>query len=309
MVSRAESNSRPERSRPAVSVLQPMMIRGRLFDWNVRTYVMAVINVTPDSFSGDGVAGNQRAVARLAQMAVDGGADIIDVGGESTRPGAGPVPAEEELARVLPAVRTMRSLTDTPISVDTYKAEVAESALEAGADLINDVWALQRDPRIAQTVARAGCPVVLMHNRGARPTKGSIGGHYAGVSYGNVAKDVREELRGWIQFAQDAGIDAERIIVDPGIGFGKTPQQNLELLSRLGELRALGRPLLLGVSRKSFIGFALGDGAADRKWGTAAAIAVGIVNGANLVRVHDVAEMAQVARVADAIVGRRAAKP
>lgn len=289
---------------PAPIRAGPLIIRGRRFDWGVRTYVMAIINVTPDSFSGDGVGRDQGEVARLTRMAVAGGADIIDLGGESTRPGAAAIAAGEELERVLPALVTIRSLTDLPVSVDTFKAAVAAAALAAGADIVNDVSGLQGDPRMAEVVARSGCPVVLTHNRSARPSGGAIGGHYTEVVYDDVVSDIRRDLGDRLKTATEAGIDCAKIILDPGVGFGKTPAQNLELLGRLGELQELGRPLLLGVSRKSFIGYALGDGKADRTWGTAAANVIGIAQGVDIIRVHDVAPMVQAARTADAILRR-----
>ena len=279
-----------------------MEIRGHRFEWGLRTYVAAIINATPDSFSGDGVGGDQAKIARLANAAIEAGADMIDIGAESTRPGAKPVPIEEELARLIPAIRTVRAETDLPVSADTYKARVAGAALDAGADLINDVWGLRRDPEMAGVVAQAGCPVVVTHNRRARPRIGAIGGHYPNSEYNDIVRDVIGDLTDQIDFAVASGIDMNRIIIDPGIGFGKSPPQNLELISRLTELGGLGRPMMIGLSRKSFIGFALNDGEADRTSGTAAATALAIMAGIDIIRVHDVRAMVAAARVADAVV-------
>lgn len=276
-------------------------IRGHRFEWGVRTYVAAIINATPDSFSGDGVGADQIEVARLANAATEAGADIIDIGAESTRPGARPVPVDEELARLIPAIRTVRAETDLPVSADTFKARVADAALDAGADLINDVWGLRRDQEMAGVVAEAGCPVVLTHNRRARPRIGAIGGHYPNSEYDDLVRDVIGDLTDQIDFAIASGIDMDRIIIDPGIGFGKSPPQNLELISRLAELGALRRPMMIGLSRKSFIGFALNDGTADRTSGGAAATALAIMAGVDIIRVHDVRAMVAAARVADAV--------
>ncbi|MGQ9778298.1 MAG: dihydropteroate synthase [Bacillota bacterium] len=270
----------------------PIRMRGREFVWGERTYIMGIINATPDSFSGDGVAGEPDpvavAVARARAM-VEAGADIIDLGAESTRPGATPITAEEELARLLPVLRAVAAAVDVPISVDTYKAKVAEAALKNGASLVNDVWGLQRDPEMARVVAAAGVPVVVMHNQ--------VGTEYEG----DLMAAILRFLRRSIELAETAGLPAEQVIVDPGIGFGKTREQNLEVLRRLEELRSLGRPVLLGTSRKSVIGLTLNLPVDRRAFGTAATVALGVAGGADIVRVHDVAEMAQVARMADAV--------
>ena len=279
-----------------------MVIRGRRFDWGSRTYVMAIINATLDSFSGDGVGDDQDKIRELATEAERAGADFIDVGGESTRPGGAPVSAPDEISLVIPAICTVRAATELPISVDTYKAEVARAALAAGADIVNDVWGLRRDPAMASLVAEAGCPLILAHNRRASASQGSIGGHYRVVEYDDLVQDIVRDLAAGIEFAGDAGIDAGNVVIDPGLGFGKAPAQNIELLSRLSELRSLGLPILVGVSRKSFIGYAMSDGDADRTAGTAAATALAIGAGADIIRVHDVRPMVQVAKVADAIV-------
>ena len=277
-------------------------------DWGMRTYVMGILNLTPDSFSGDGLMGEadplSAALAQARQFVADG-VDILDVGGESTRPGAQLVTAEEELERVIPVVQALTAESDLPVSVDTYKATVAEAALAAGADWINDVWGLRADPLLAAVVARRGCPVILMHNR-LKPATAELeqrlGGRYVGVKYDNLLEDIKSELLESVAIALQAGIRKDRIILDPGIGFGKTVEQNLELLNHLDVLRTLGFPLLLGPSRKSFIGYTLNLPPAERVEGTAAAVAVGIVRGADIIRVHDVQTMVRVAQMTDAIV-------
>jgi len=287
--------------------LGTMEIGGRTFEWGKRTYVMGILNITPDSFSGDGLAGDVEAAIALARRFVEEGADILDVGGESTRPGSAPVPLEEELRRVLPVVERLAAEVDVPISIDTYKAEVARRALEAGADMVNDVWALRMDPDMAGVVADSGAPVILMHNR-SRPKNAvqeeRLGGRYVGIEYRDLMADIIRELRESIERAVEAGIAWEKIIVDPGIGFGKTVEQNLELVDRLGELKVLGRPILVGPSRKSFIGYTLDLPPQERVEGTAAAVALSIARGADIVRVHDVREMVRVARMTDAMVRR-----
>ena len=291
--------------------MQPLTLHGHTLDWGSRTYVMGILNLTTDSFSGDGMAGAdnlgvERALARGLRFAQEG-ADILDVGGESTRPGAQPVSAEQEMAQVVPVVQALARELDLLISVDTYKASVAEAALQAGAHIINDVWGLKVDPALAEVAARHGAPVILMHNRSSwahAEIKERLGGHYVGIPYENLLEDVRRELLESVAIARQAGIPEGQIILDPGIGFGKTVEQNLELLDRLGEIRALGYPVLLGPSRKSFIGYTLNLPPDQRMEGTAAATAVGIARGADIVRVHDVAFMARVARMTDAIVRR-----
>ena len=232
---------------------------------------------------------------------------MLDVGGESTRPGAETVSLEDELERVLPVIRLLASEIDAPISIDTYKAEVAEAALQAGAQIVNDVWGFKVDPRLAEVAARHKVPVILMHNRSSwanAEIQARLGGRYVGVPYENLLEDVCRELMESVAIARAAGIPDEHIILDPGIGFGKTVEQNLELLDRLGEIRHLGFPVLLGPSRKSFIGYTLNLPPDQRVEGTAAAVAIGITRGADIVRVHDVNYMARVAKMADAIVRR-----
>jgi dihydropteroate synthase len=279
--------------------------------WGARTYVMAIINVTPDSFSADGLArpGADIAAAALeqARRAADEGADILDVGGESTRPGAQPIGLEEELRRVVPAITAIATAIQLPISVDTYHAEVAAAALDAGAHMINDIWGLRtpdggwNEPLAALTATRAA-PIVLMHNRRAQATVGALGGHYQAVEYADLLGEVINGLRERAAYAEARGIPRARIIVDPGLGFGKTPAQNLELMRRLGEFRALALPLLIGASRKSFIGLPLGLPPQERDEGTAATTALAIAAGADIVRVHNVRMNIRAARIADAIV-------
>lgn len=291
------------------------------FAWGQRTYVMGILNLTPDSFSGDGLLAHEgdldrgedvglEATLAQARRFLEAGVDILDVGGESTRPGAEIVSAQEEIDRVLPVIHALVQETGALISIDTYKAQVAEAALHAGAHMVNDVWGLNADPDIADVIAAHGVPTILMHNRSSwahAEIKSKLGGRYVGIPYEDLIEDIRRELMESVEKAQAAGVLDENIILDPGIGFGKTVEQNLELLDRLGEIRALGYPVLIGPSRKSFIGFTLDLPPDQRMAGTAAAVALGIDRGADLVRVHDVEFMFQVARMTDAIVRRSAA--
>lgn len=290
----------------------PLRVGAQTFAWGSRTYLMGILNITPDSFSGDGLlASSQAADAALAQARrfIQSGADILDVGGESTRPGAQTVTVEEELGRVIPVITTLaRAFPQAIISIDTYKARVAEEAVRAGAHIINDVWGFRADPDMASVAARHGVPSILMHNR-SKPSNvqvlENLGGRYIGMEYGDLLEEVKRELMESVEIARAAGLSDEKIILDPGIGFGKTVEQNLELLNRLHEIRALGFPLLLGPSRKSFIGYTLNLPPDQRVEGTAAAVAVGIVRGADIIRVHDVEIMARVAKMTDAIVRPR----
>ena len=279
------------------------------FEWGTRTYVMGILNLTPDSFSGDGLADfDQDTALQQARDFIQVGVDILDIGGESTRPGAAPVSAQEELDRVLPIINLLVSETDTLISIDTYKAGVAEAALKEGANIVNDVWGLRADPDLGKVVAAADAPVILMHNRSTpnnAAVKKQLGGRYIGIEYDNLLEDVKSELKDSISLAHKAGILDQKIILDPGIGFGKTVPQNLELLDRLNEIRQLGYPVLLGPSRKSFIGYTLDLPPDDRIEGTAATVAVGIVRGADIIRVHDVPEMIRVCRMTDALIRRK----
>jgi len=284
-----------------------LQINNQKFKWGSRTYVMGILNITPDSFSGDGLhAGDDPVKSALAQARkfVNAGVDLLDVGGESTRPGSEPVGAAYEKARVLPVIDALAAEFDIPISIDTYKAEVAEAALEAGAHLINDVWGLQADPEMASLAARKKVPVILMHNRSnpkSAEVQERLGGRYIGVDYKNLIEDIKSELMHSVEIAKNAGIPDEHIILDPGIGFGKTVEQNLELLNRGDEIRALGYPLLVGPSRKSFIGYTLDLPPDQRAEGTAAAVSVAIMRGADIVRVHDVEMIVRTARMTDAI--------
>ncbi len=270
---------------------------------------MGILNVTPDSFSGDGIligGDPQRVSMEMARRFVDAGVDILDIGGESTRPGSQPVDAEEERRRVIPIVKVLvREFPQALLSVDTYKAAIAEEALEAGAHIVNDVWGLRADPALKEVVARAGCPVMLMHNRSnpaSVEVRAQLGNAYVGSEYADLIPDVKRELMESVQLALQAGISAERIILDPGLGFGKKVEHNLELINRLDEIRALGFPVLSGPSRKSFIGYTLNLPPEQRLEGTAAAVAVSIVRGADVVRVHDVEPLMRVVRMTDAIV-------
>lgn len=264
-------------------------VRNKRFHWGTRTFVMGIINVTPDSFSGDGTGGDvQRAVALARQFEGDG-ADILDLGAESSRPGAAPLTGDEELARLLPSLLAIREASDLPLSVDTYHAVVAAAALEAGADMVNDISGLRADPAMSGVIAAAGASLVAMHNQRGR-------------DFHDVAGDIAEGFQQTLAIAEAAGIQAASIILDPGFGFGWTPEQNLEMLRRIPELWRFDLPLLLGTSRKSTIGQVLEAEAGERLEGTAATVALAIAAGADLVRVHDVREMERAARVADAVI-------
>ena len=272
--------------------------RGRLLELGPKTLIMGILNVTPDSFSDGGLYANPgEAVARAWQIAEDG-ADILDVGGESTRPGSQRVSADEELRRLLPVLEGLTSFP-IPISVDTSKAEVARAALERGASLINDVTGLQKDPRIGEEVARFDAALILMHMRGEPGTMQLL----------SPSPDILAEIEAWaeesVARARNSGVSSTKIILDPGIGFGKTVTQNLEIILEAARLGNLGFPLLFGTSRKSFIGKILNRDTGERIWGTAATVAASIIYGAHMVRVHDVAAMRDVARVIDALVCER----
>jgi dihydropteroate synthase len=259
-----------------------------VFRWGERTYVVGIINVSPDSFSGDGLAGVDAAVAQ-AHRFVDEGVDILDIGGESTRPNSSPIEVDEELRRVIPVLEKLAGRVKVPLSVDTYKYEVARRALDAGAEMLNDIWGLKKEPRLAELAAERGVPVILMSNQREKPVK-------------NIIPEVISDLKRAIDLALDAGVPWEDIIIDPGTGFGKTLEQNLELVRRLDELKTLGRPVLLATSRKSMIGLVLELPPEQRLEGTAASIAIGISKGADIVRVHDVKEMIRVCKMSDAII-------
>ncbi|OGO35876.1 MAG: dihydropteroate synthase [Chloroflexi bacterium RBG_16_57_11] len=288
-----------------------LTIGNRTLVWGARTYVMGILNITPDSFSGDGLLAQEGEVGQAsleqARSFVQAGVDILDVGGESTRPGSQPVDGGQEMERILPVIRALAAEFDVLISVDTYRAQVAEAALQAGASIVNDIWGLRADPELARVVSKWQAPIILMHNRSSwvhAEVRDRLGGRYIGMQYEKLLRDVCRELLESVALAHAAGILDEHILLDPGIGFGKTVEQNLELIDRLAEIRSLGYPVLLGPSRKSFIGYTLDLPPDQRREGTAAAVAVGIARGADIVRVHDVGEIVRVARMADAIVRR-----
>ena len=253
---------------------------------------MGIVNVSPDSFSGDGLDSVDAAVAQ-AQRFVAEGVDILDVGGESTRPDSSPISVDEELRRVIPVLERLTGKVKVPLSVDTYKLDVARRALDAGAEMINDIWGLKQEPRLAELAEERGTPIILMSNQRDKPQR-------------NIIPAVIADLKRSIDLALDSGVPWDNIIIDPGIGFGKTLEQNLELVRRLDELKALGKPILLGTSRKSMIGLVLDLPPEQRLEGTAASTAIGIARGADIIRVHDVKEMIRICRMSDAIIrGRR----
>ena len=273
--------------------------RNTEFRWGERTYVMGIINLSPDSFSGDGITDLEAAVTQ-ARRFVSQGADILDIGGESTRPGSSPISTDDEIKRVVAVLERLSFEVPVPLSIDTYKSEVARRALEAGATMINDQWGLKRDQRLAELAAEWDVPLILMSNQRDK------GGYDAGIQrdtayYEDLIAEVTSSLHQSLELALKLSVPWENIIIDPGIGFGKTWRQELEIIRRLEELRELGRPILIGPSRKSFIGMVLDLPTDERLEGTAAAIAIGIAKGADMVRVHDVQQMARVCRVSDAI--------
>ena len=261
-----------------------------------RTLVMGIVNVTPDSFSDGGVHFDADVAVRSALSMVEAGADILDIGGESTRPGAAPLSMDDEIARVAPVIEGIVRRANVPISIDTYKAGVAERALDLGALIVNDISALAYEPGLAELAARRGAPVILMHNRG-RSAK-----MYEFAEYGDVVADVARELAARAEAAMAAGITRNRIVLDPGFGFAKRAEHSMAALARLAEFHALGFPVLSGPSRKSFLQAGLGERpVTERVWGTAAAVTASVLAGAHIVRVHDVAAMVDVVRVSDAI--------
>ena len=280
-----------------------LVLRSRRFDWGRRTYVMGIVNVSPESFSGDGLSSVAGAVAQARRFEAEG-ADIIDVGGQSTRPAVRAADAsqpgfeilsvEDEIARVVPAIEAIVAATTLPVSIDAYRAAVVAAALDAGAHLVNDIWGFRHDPEVAALAAQRGVPAVVMHNQRGR-------------DFHDVIGDVTAGFNESIRAARAAGLPRDQLILDPGFGFGWTVDQNLEMLRRLGELRALGLPLLVGTSRKSTIGAVLDLPEDQRIWGTAATVALSIANGADIVRVHDVAAMKQVCVMTDAVVRPRPA--
>ncbi|WP_410985510.1 dihydropteroate synthase [Bacillus cereus] len=260
-------------------------------DLNKKTLIMGILNVTPDSFSDGGNFDEMNAAVSHAKKMVENGADIIDIGGESTRPGFAKVSVEEELGRVIPMIQAVSKEVKVPISIDTYKAEVAKQAIEAGAHVINDVWGAKAEPKIAEVAAHYNVPIILMHNR-------------ENTNYRNLIADMIADLYESVKIAKDAGVTDENIILDPGIGFAKTPEQNLEVMRNLEQLHVLGYPVLLATSRKSFIGHVLDLPVEERVEGTGASICLGIEKGCEMIRVHDVKEMARMAKMMDAMIGK-----
>jgi dihydropteroate synthase len=272
-----------------VSYAAPALsVRDTTFVWGSRTYIMGIVNVSPESFSGDGLDDLDAAVAQAARLVAEG-ADIIDVGGQSTRPNFGEISLAAEIERVVPAVRVITRAVDVPVSVDAYRVPVVEAALAAGAHMVNDISGLRHDPAMPRLVAGWKVPAIAMHNQRGRP-------------FHDVLGDILAGFHETLALAADAGLPRERLILDPGFGFGWTVAQNLEMLRRLAELRVLGLPLLVGTSRKSTLGAVLELPEDQREWATAATVALSIANGADIVRVHNVSAMAQVCRMTDAIV-------
>lgn len=262
-------------------------IGGNQFDWGSRTYVMGIVNVTPDSFSGDGLGDDRAGAVAQGMRMVKEGADFLDVGGESTRPGHEPITTAQEISRTESAVRELARVSGIPVSIDTYKLEVAEAGVAAGATILNDIWGLTRSPALAELAAKHDCALVLMHNQD--------GTEYAG----DIMVEIRRFLQESCRLAVAAGVPPERVLIDPGIGFGKTADQNWVVMRRLRELKELGFPILIGTSRKSFIGKLLDLPVTQRAEGTAATITAAVLRGADVVRVHDVEAMTRVVRVAD----------
>jgi dihydropteroate synthase len=262
-------------------------IGGRRFEWGSRTYLMGIINVTPDSFSGDGLGADREAAVAQGMRMAKQGADFLDVGGESTRPGHIPITIAEEISRTESVVRDLAGKSGVPVSIDTYKVDVAEAAVAAGATILNDIWGLARSPALADLAAKRGCALVLMHNQD-------------GTEYpGDIMSEIKRFLRVAAARAIEAGVPRERVVIDPGIGFGKTAEQNWIVMRRLEELKDLGQPILIGTSRKSFIGKLLDLPVNERVEGTAATVTAAILRGVDVVRVHDVEAMTRVVRVAD----------
>ncbi len=272
-----------------------LRFRNKRFIMGEKTLLMGVLNVTPDSFSDGGLFLDKEKAVEHGLRLVEEGADILDIGGESTRPGSKPLPMEEELRRVIPVIESIAKKVDTPISIDTYKAKVAEMAIQAGAQMVNDISGLNFDPGLASVVAKEDVPIVLMHIRG-RPETMQKDVHYISL-FSEIIKYLRESIK----MAESHGIDPEQIVIDPGIGFGKNLQDNLMIIKNLSEFRVLGKPIMLGTSRKTFIGKILNADVQDRLEGTLASIAIGVINGANIIRAHDVLQAKKAILVADAI--------
>lgn len=269
--------------------------RKRVLKLGERTLLMGILNVTPDSFSDGGLFFNkERAIAQALKM-VNEGADIIDIGGESTRPGAKPIPVDEELRRVIPVIEILVKEIDIPISIDTYKSEVAQRAIDAGAEIINDISGLHFDPELAKVASKEKTPIILMHTRGSPETM------QKDICYKSLFSEILNYLKESIRIAEDSGVDPDKIIIDPGIGFGKRVEDNLLIIKNLSELRVLGKPILLGTSRKSFIGKILNTDVSDRLEGSIASAMIGVLNGAHIIRCHDVAQTKKALAVVDAI--------
>ncbi|NLL30790.1 MAG: dihydropteroate synthase [Clostridiales bacterium] len=269
-----------------------MRIGNKVLNLNDRTYIMGILNVTPDSFSDGGNYNNVESALKRAKEMVEEGVDIIDIGGESTRPGYTYVEIEEEIARVVPVIKAIKKELDVLISIDTYKSSVAEEAIKAGADIVNDIWGLKKDENMANIIAKYDVSCILMHNRDERP-------------YENLMRDVLDDLYQSINIAKNAGIKPEKIILDPGIGFAKTYEENLEVMNNLEKIVALGYPVLLAASKKRMIGFTLDLPVDERVEGTLATTVVGIMKGCHMVRVHDVLENKRVALMTDKIIKRK----
>ncbi|ASW42492.1 dihydropteroate synthase [Clostridium isatidis] len=266
-----------------------MKIGNKVLDFNKRTYIMGILNATPDSFSDGGIYNNIEAALKRAKEMVEEGVDVIDIGGESTRPGATYVEAEEEINRVIPIIKAIKKELDVLISIDTYKSQVAEEAIKAGADIVNDVWGLKKDKNMAKIIARYDVPCILMHNRDERP-------------YENLMRDLLEDLYESIDLAKKAGIKQDKIILDPGIGFAKNYEENLEVMNNLEKIVALGYPVLLAASRKRMIGYTLDLPVDQRLEGTLATTVIGIMKGCHMIRVHDVLENKRAALMTDKII-------
>lgn len=266
-----------------------MKIGNKVLDFNKRTYIMGILNATPDSFSDGGIYNNIEAALKRAKEMVEEGVDVIDIGGESTRPGATYVEAEEEINRVIPIIKAIKKELDVLISIDTYKSQVAEEAIKAGADIVNDVWGLKKDKNMTKIIARYDVPCILMHNRDERP-------------YENLMRDLLEDLYESIDLAKKAGIKQDKIILDPGIGFAKNYEENLEVMNNLEKIVALGYPVLLAASRKRMIGYTLDLPVDQRLEGTLATTVIGIMKGCHMIRVHDVLENKRAALMTDKII-------
>ncbi len=289
-------------SGPAVASPRVLRLGERTLEWGTRTFVMGVLNATPDSFSGDGVAHDALALEARVDELLEAAPDIIDIGGESTRPGAAEVPADEEIDRITPAFEALRSAApEIPLSIDTRKAAVARAALDLGAEMVNDVTGGTHDPDVLAVAARAQASFVVTHNRRGQLRHSAIGPHVAPVAYHDLLDDVRRDGVRLLEAAQRVGIPEDRLLFDPGFGFGKSPEQNLQLLRNMAQLRSLGAPIAVGVSRKSFVGHVLGLPADQRLEGSLAAAVIAVANGADMVRAHDVRATKRALAVADAI--------